>query len=147
MFMLVPLLGCEYTCHTVYMYSVGVWVHVPHCIQCWGVSTRATLYMSVEISSHYYKVANVVGASVSYFPLPQSLCSECGQKLSECELVMDKMEPVSRKLHLLNNQMNSLDVRTCFLHSFLLFNRMHACLSFENGNSKPNSSSITIKDS
>ncbi len=45
-------------------------------------------------------------------PPLQSLCSACGQKLSNCELIVDKMERVSRKLHLLDKQLDALDVRT-----------------------------------
>ena len=41
----------------------------------------------------------------------QTLCSECGQKLSDSELIAGKLESVSRKLPILDKQLEALDVR------------------------------------
>jgi hypothetical protein len=41
----------------------------------------------------------------------QKLCTECGQKLSDAELKMVKQEPVAKKMAILEQQYEALQVR------------------------------------
>ena len=42
----------------------------------------------------------------------QTLCTECGQKLSDAELKMVKQEPVAKKMTILEQQYEALQVKT-----------------------------------
>ena len=42
----------------------------------------------------------------------QTLCTECGQKLSDAELKMVKQEPVAKKMAILEQQYEALQVRS-----------------------------------
>ena len=40
----------------------------------------------------------------------QSLCTECGKKLSDAEMIMDRFDSISRKIPILKRQLDSLQV-------------------------------------
>ena len=46
----------------------------------------------------------------------QTLCTECGQKLSDAELKMVKQEPVAKKMAILEQQYEALQVRSLANH-------------------------------
>ena len=46
----------------------------------------------------------------------QTLCTECGQKLSDAELKMVKQEPVAKKMTILEQQYEALQVRSLANH-------------------------------
>lgn len=48
--------------------------------------------------------------SLSCLVALQGLCTECGKKLSDAEITMEKFEPVSRKIPILKKQLDTLQV-------------------------------------
>ena len=52
----------------------------------------------------------------TYVLVLQTLCTECGQKLSDAELKMVKQEPVAKKMDILKQQYEGLQV--CFFSYF-----------------------------
>ena len=57
-----------------------------------------------------YSYSHNRAQSILLYSLSQSLCTECGKKLSDAEMSMDKFESVSRKIPTLKRQLDSIQV-------------------------------------
>ena len=89
------------------------WIRNLACTQLLNHASQMVLYYMHVFCQWVYTLQLLHTANlVSTFLSAQTLCTECGQKLSDAELKMVKQEPVAKKMAILEQQYEALQVRT-----------------------------------
>lgn len=70
----------------------------------------AALKLQITVTGHFVKKIECLEGGMVFLAVLQNLCTECGKKLSDAEMIMDRFDSVSRKIPILKRQLDSLQV-------------------------------------